>query len=187
MLAMRRIRNCDIRGEHTESFEDDRSQFRSWTTRRILQCRGCEHVFVEIVYTNSEDYEQEYDVDGSTIATLNERSEYWPALSKRKIPEWVEKGIEVETPWPLTSSLQELYSVGSWCCRPSSVDAPTDPHAFQNTCRLRIDRGRCLRTAHTRMQCGDMPVSRHEPHRDPRPQRADREDLLGAGGPSPDR
>ena len=101
------IRNCDIRGEHTESYGDD--QFQAWTTWRILQCRGCEHVFVQTVSTNSEDYDHDYDVDGSTITTLNERLEYWPALSKRKMPDWLEKGLEVESTGRLSSSLLELY------------------------------------------------------------------------------
>jgi hypothetical protein len=102
------IRNCDIHGEHTEIYNDG-VLFEAWKTWRILKCRGCGYVFIQMAASNSEDYDQEYDVDGSTNITLNETFEYWPALSKRKMPDWMENGIEAKNAAPLKHSMRELY------------------------------------------------------------------------------
>lgn len=101
------IRNCDIQGEHTESYSDD--AFQAWTTWRILECRGCGYVFIQTTATNTEDYDHDYDIDGSTITTLNESLEYWPSLSKRKMPDWIENGFEAQNAGSLNHSLRELY------------------------------------------------------------------------------
>lgn len=101
------IRRCDIHGEHTEEYDAD--QFQAWTTWRILECRGCGYVFLQTSATNTEDYDQDYDVDGSTITTLNATLEYWPALSKREMPDWMENGIEAESGGRLNHSMRELY------------------------------------------------------------------------------
>jgi hypothetical protein len=101
------IRNCDIHGEHTEEYGGD--VFQAWTTRRILECRGCGYVFMETAATNTEDYDQDYDVDGSTITTLNETLRYWPTLSKRQLPDWMKNGIEAKNAAALYHSMRELY------------------------------------------------------------------------------
>jgi hypothetical protein len=83
--------------------------YQAWTTWRILECRGCGYVFIQTTSANTEDYDQAYDVDGSTITTLNEALEYWPTLSKRKMPDWMENGIEAENVGPLNHSMRKLY------------------------------------------------------------------------------
>jgi hypothetical protein len=98
------IRKCDIHAEHTESYISD--PFQAWTDRRILECRGCGYVFMQTVSTNnSEDYD--YDDEGSPC--LKEDVKYWPALSKRKMPDWMEKGLEAKDTERLSFSMLELY------------------------------------------------------------------------------
>ena len=99
------MRNCDVRGAHEVRYEDEHTWGR--TTWRILQCRGCEHVFVQTNSIFSEDYEPTELEDGSTNETLK----YWPALSKRKMPEWMSSsGITVGNIGGLDPVLLELYT-----------------------------------------------------------------------------
>jgi hypothetical protein len=44
-------------------------------------------VFVQTVSTNSEDYDNYYEEDGSTGTTYNETIKYWPPLSTWRKPE----------------------------------------------------------------------------------------------------
>jgi hypothetical protein len=83
--------------------------FQAWTTWCILECRGCGYVFIQTTATNTEYCDYDYDVDGSTITTLNETLEYWPTLSKKKTPDWMENGIEAENAGALSHSMRELY------------------------------------------------------------------------------
>jgi len=46
-------RNCEIRGRYDDRYDDDDSGFSGNVTWYILECRGCEHVFVQTVSTNS--------------------------------------------------------------------------------------------------------------------------------------
>jgi hypothetical protein len=101
-------RNCDILGEHDQRGGDD---FLDWSTEwYILRCRGCEHVFVQTVGTNSEDYDNYYDDRGEQVTHHNETIEYWPALSKRQMPDWINlitvKGADESI---LMGALAELY------------------------------------------------------------------------------
>ena len=102
------LRNCDIVGQHDERVGDD--DFQWHTAWYLLQCRGCHHVFVQTVSTNSEDYENDYGPDGETLTEYNETVKYWPALSKRKRPEWMsEAGIDADNVAALDEALAELY------------------------------------------------------------------------------
>lgn len=102
------MRNCNIRGEHSDTYDDD--HFQGEDIWFILECRGCEHVFVQTVSTNSEDYDNFYEEDGSTGTTRNETIKYWPALSKRKKPEWMsEYGVDAEDVDDLNAAMRELY------------------------------------------------------------------------------
>jgi hypothetical protein len=104
------IRNCEVRGRHDVPHEDDESGFWGNTTWYILECRGCEHVFVQTASTNSEDMDYWYEQDGSTGGAYRETLTYWPALSKRQRPEWMtEYGIGVDDVDGLNSALRELY------------------------------------------------------------------------------
>jgi hypothetical protein len=53
-------RNCEIRGRYEDRYDDDDSEFWGRTTWYILECRGCEHVFVQTASIHSE------DIDDST-------------------------------------------------------------------------------------------------------------------------
>ena len=82
-------RNCDIHGSHTVRYDDE--VYHSVTEWSLLECRGCETVFVQTVETNSEDYIQQYDPDnpGEIITAHQETLKYWPALSRRAKPDWM--------------------------------------------------------------------------------------------------
>lgn len=103
------IRNCDVRGKFNDSHDNEDI---SWCTQwLLLQCSGCEHVFVQTIYTNSEDYDQYYDHDGAAMMESIQYIEYWPALAKRKFPEWMNESgiIGLDRQNALNSTLLELY------------------------------------------------------------------------------
>jgi hypothetical protein len=63
-----------------------------------------------MVSTNSEDYKNYYEEDGSTGTTYNETINYWPALAKRSFPEWMSVvGIDANGVEKLDEALIELY------------------------------------------------------------------------------
>lgn len=109
-------RNCNIMASfaNSGSYSDDHYDYSWHTDWRIVQCAGCDEVFVQTVSSNSEDYEQAYDYDGKTVTTYNETIRYWPALSKRKQPAWLDEELSVMSVDNgvidrLVSSLKELY------------------------------------------------------------------------------
>jgi len=101
-------RNCDILGHHEESGSDGYLDWhKDWN---ILRCRGCDHVFVQTVATNSEDYDHYCDEYGEEAIRHNETIAYWPALSRRSIPDWIGRiGTFGEDKLPLKEALNELY------------------------------------------------------------------------------
>jgi hypothetical protein len=101
-------RNCDVLGHHGESGGDGFLDWhRDWN---ILRCRGCEHIFVQTVSTNSEDYDHYFDEYGQEAIQHHETVAYWPALSRRAIPDWVDRiGAFDEEKLPLKAALDELY------------------------------------------------------------------------------
>jgi len=102
------IRNCEIRGEHEETYTYE--QFQAWTSWYILECRGCEYIFVQKVDTNSEDHEPFYEEDGSVGYELLENRSYWPAVSKRKKPDWLLNfGVSFDEAKGLNEALIEVY------------------------------------------------------------------------------
>lgn len=65
---------------------------------------------MQTVATNSEDYDNFYEEDGSTGTTYNETLKYWPALSKRPKPEWMsEYGVDAGNVEALDAAMTELY------------------------------------------------------------------------------
>jgi hypothetical protein len=103
-------RNCDIHAWYQQSGDPDEHFY--WVTEWfILECRGCNNVFAQTVATNSEDYENYYELDGSTGTRYKEAINYWPALSKRPRPDWMsEYGITGLAITELDQPLVELYS-----------------------------------------------------------------------------
>jgi Domain of unknown function (DUF4145) len=83
------MRNCDIRGSTIESWDDAGGAVWGRTEWFILQCRGCDHVFCQTVKTFSQDYEHEWDEAAQEdVLVYDETIAYWPAISKRKAPDW---------------------------------------------------------------------------------------------------
>ena len=104
------MRNCDIHGSKEVVYADE--HISAVTTWYLLECRGCETVFVETVATNSEDYIQQYvpGGNGETEIILDETIRYWPALSKRQKPEWMaDLAIDEDTTDELKTALDEVY------------------------------------------------------------------------------
>lgn len=99
-------RNCDIRGEYSDPFDDGYE-----TVWRILQCRGCGSVFVQTVSSNPENVDSEPNELGETIWFCITIEKYWPALTKRKKPEWIrEYGVlDAEEVGALNRVLREVY------------------------------------------------------------------------------
>lgn len=102
------MRNCEVRGHYDERYSDE--HFQASTEWFILECRGCENVFVQTVGSNSEDYDHYYDEDGSEAIRYSETIRYWPALSKRVKPDWMsEFGIDEPDVELLEAAMLELY------------------------------------------------------------------------------
>lgn len=102
------IRNCKIRGTFDENGgNDDYSWRKIWY---MLQCRGCENVFVQTVSSNSEEYDHYTDEQGNDDVVYREIVKYWPALSSRKMPDWFEAGgIAGNDNAELDDALNEVY------------------------------------------------------------------------------
>jgi hypothetical protein len=101
-------RQCSVLRQYTEHYGDE--NFHGATKWMILQCRGCEYVFVQTVATDSEDFGYAYDQHGSTVVEAIERITYWPALSKRKKPEWLtDHNLIIMNDYRLNAAMIELY------------------------------------------------------------------------------
>lgn len=96
------ITNCDIRGKHSVHYDDDYPH--EDITWYILQCCGCEHVFMQTVRTNEMYYDECDDDCGKIQLHYHEKVEYWPPFLNRKEPNWLKKGAD-----RLDVSLNELY------------------------------------------------------------------------------
>lgn len=89
-------RNCNV----TASFKEvgGNEFYSSEVMWNIIQCCGCDYTFVQSVETNSEDFIFYKDTDGSEVSAPRETIKYWPALSRRQRPEWMEAyGIRGDT------------------------------------------------------------------------------------------
>jgi hypothetical protein len=99
-------RNCKVQGRFRDNGEDADGYFQWWEDWRILQCLGCDYVFVQKVSSNSESYSHDENGD----IELDEVASYWPALAKRKRPEWMsDAGIDASGVEKLDEALVELY------------------------------------------------------------------------------
>lgn len=75
-----------------------------------MQCRGCDYVFVEKASSSSEDWYYETGADGERYPEVVESISYWPALSKRKKPDWMtDGGIDAPNVDKLDVAMLELY------------------------------------------------------------------------------
>jgi hypothetical protein len=102
-------RNCDVRGHHRTDYSD--GNFWGRTDWLLLQCRGCDYVFCQTDVTTSEDYDYHWDENGEEQCEQAHVYDYWPALSKRRKPDWMgEYGIDgLRDVDALDTALVELY------------------------------------------------------------------------------
>ncbi|MFC6048046.1 DUF4145 domain-containing protein [Methylobacterium hispanicum] len=102
------LRWCEVRGHYQVSDSDEHMQW--WDDWRILQCRGCDYIFVQRIMCDTENYHHTSDGAGGWGMELDETVKYWPALAKRKRPEWMsEFGIDAPNVGKLDQALIELY------------------------------------------------------------------------------
>ena len=101
-------RNCSVLAEHLERGDEEHYQWRKhW---RVLQCRGCNHVFAQTVSSNSEDLDHYYNEQGEAETIYHETVEYFPAVSRRNRPEWLSAmGVEGAENDGLSEIMTELY------------------------------------------------------------------------------
>ena len=104
------VRNCDVRGHHKKTDEDADGHYQFWTNIYILQCRGCDNLFVQKVEENSEDINHDYDHHGLDISETIKTITYWPSISNRTKPEWFsDSQFKIEIYETLFSSMSEMY------------------------------------------------------------------------------
>jgi hypothetical protein len=88
-------RNCNVRGCYIEPPGSGIVRWeRAWY---ILECRGCDLVFVQTVWPPNTQIDEEQYI------------EYWPALAKREAPEWVETMWRKRSLWSISLALREIY------------------------------------------------------------------------------
>jgi hypothetical protein len=102
-------RNCNIIGRHRQGGSDEHFWWnRDWF---LLECRGCDHVFVQTVSIDSESFVYWYDDEGERQSAPEETVSYWPALEKRKRPDWMtDFGIAGVNHTELDEMLLEVYA-----------------------------------------------------------------------------
>ena len=102
-------RNCEVKSKIEQRGGDE--NFEWHTDWYILKCRGCDHVFAQTVSSNSEEYDNYYEVDGSTGTHYNEVISYWPPLAKRPHPDWLVQYTLMQNPKgiPIGSVLEQVY------------------------------------------------------------------------------
>ena len=81
-------RHADVISEHKKAWDDEHEGI--WHSKEwcILQCRGCESVYMQTLEFFSEDTVEYKDENGEWHQRLNEKFSYWPAPLKREEPEW---------------------------------------------------------------------------------------------------
>jgi Domain of unknown function (DUF4145) len=79
-------RTCEIKGCFSQTVDEADIIF--WTSKYILQCRGCENTFFMQTSANSEELDYVYLSNSEHETVAFEKKEYWPALLKRQVPEW---------------------------------------------------------------------------------------------------
>lgn len=102
-------RFATVRAAYQKSWSDDHADISGEDTWRILECRGCETVFLQKVSTFSEDLDVEVDPrTGETEWVVPEKIVHWPSVIQRSQPSWtVQLSFEDED---LGYLLDDLYS-----------------------------------------------------------------------------
>ncbi|WP_028034096.1 DUF4145 domain-containing protein [Chelativorans sp. J32] len=104
-------RNCEVKGHHRESGSD--GIFDWWRNWYLLVCCGCDHVFAQSVYCDSEScYPVAEDQDGNIEYQEDELIRSWPARFKRDRPVWlnsIDYDVEHERSSDLSACLLQVY------------------------------------------------------------------------------
>lgn len=80
-------RNCEISGQFQENGEVGEISW--WSDWYILRCMGCDYIFVLKSTSDSESHiPTGYDHEGNLVYESDTVDRYWPALARRKRPEW---------------------------------------------------------------------------------------------------
>lgn len=99
---------ADVRGHHTESWEDGSAPVWAQTDYRILKCRGCEEIYFQTDAIFSEDYSDNYDPQtGERVIEYEHNIKYWPPPSKRTTPSWSDELHAHDT--VLASLFKDIY------------------------------------------------------------------------------
>lgn len=85
-------RKANVVGEYSKRWEHDELVLFSINTYRILECCGCETIFIQHEFVFSEDEEIiENPITGEFESHITPRVNYWPQVSARKRPDWTVK------------------------------------------------------------------------------------------------
>jgi len=85
------IRKCKIYGQVLKNWDFEDGRAYGSNLFMLLECRGCETVFLHITSENSEDWDFDR-VDGEDIMFLNQRVQVFPSIiAEVSYPDWVWK------------------------------------------------------------------------------------------------
>lgn len=102
-------RNAEVKRELEETWSDDDNGIAGGVVYRILQCRGCDSIYVQKESWFSEDLDYRHDPrTGEIEVFVPSKFEYWPSLRKTKRPAWRLKLPFIDK--QLYSLLEEVYS-----------------------------------------------------------------------------
>lgn len=96
---------ADVVAAHEEHWSDHYVD--GCVRHSILKCRGCEAVYVQRAESCSEDDHHYQDESGDWLVEYPERMTYWPAPTKRALPEWVH-AFAIDN--DLSRLVEELYT-----------------------------------------------------------------------------
>lgn len=106
-------RNCEIKGHHRESGSEANGQYDWWKDWYLLVCCGCDHVFAQSEFTDSESYYPVgQDRNGDFEYEHDILVKSWPAKFKRDRPEWLDRlngYVEHERSEDLEACLLQVY------------------------------------------------------------------------------
>lgn len=79
-------RNCEVRGSYSKSVTDPIWENTKW---QILECAGCDLVFVVSVHVDELNFRDDTDEHGNHVEVPIETRKHWPPLSQRESPPWL--------------------------------------------------------------------------------------------------
>lgn len=99
--------NCEVFAHiHDNDDHGSDGEFVTYSEHFMLKCRGCDRVFHEIKSIFSEDIHQiGYDAAGDPIYLDNFDYKYWPNVSRRSLPSWINDVEDVK----INNALREVY------------------------------------------------------------------------------